>query len=134
MFTDRHHELSQNKTSVALRLNLSSFWVMLVWLAAALSLATVATLPTWAQPAGNALPTGGVVTAGSGNVSQSGNQLTVNQSTNKLSLNWQTFDIGQNAGVTFVQPNSQAIALNTVLSANPSQIYGRLRACSRSFQ
>lgn len=80
-----------------------------------------------------ALPTGGQITAGQGGISQTGQAMTVNQSTQNLIMQWQGFDIGQAASVRFVQPNAQAAVLNRVLSSNPTQILGRLNANGRVF-
>lgn len=79
-----------------------------------------------APPVANQLPTGGVVSAGSAAITTSGNSMTVTQSSNRAAINWSGFDIGSAASVNFVQPSSQAIALNRVNSPNPSQIYGQL--------
>lgn len=79
-----------------------------------------------APPVANQLPTGGVVSAGSAAITTSGNSMTVTQSSNRAAINWNGFDIGSAASVNFVQPSSQAIALNRVNSPNPSQIYGQL--------
>ncbi len=81
-----------------------------------------------APPAANALPTGAQITAGAGAISQTGNVMNIQQNTARMITNWQRFDIGQNATVNFVQPNSSAVALNRVLSADPSQILGQLNA------
>ena len=84
-------------------------------------------------PAPNALPTGGQITAGSGTISQSGSNMTVNQLTDKMIANWQTFNIGANAGVTFQQPGFSSMALNRILGQDPSQIYGRLTSNGQVF-
>jgi filamentous hemagglutinin family protein len=81
----------------------------------------------------NALPTGGKITAGSGNIAASGNKMTVNQSTQQMIANWDTFNIGQNATVRFNQPNSSATALNRIYDQNPSQIFGNLSANGKIF-
>ncbi len=81
-----------------------------------------------APPAANALPTGAQIAAGAGAISQTGNVMNIQQNTARMITNWQTFNIGQNATVNFVQPNSSAVALNRVLSADPSQILGQLNA------
>ncbi len=73
------------------------------------------------------LPTGGTVSAGSGSIAQSGAAMTVTQNTGNLAINWRTFDIGENASVTFLQPNATAIALNRVLGSEGSQILGQLK-------
>ena len=81
----------------------------------------------------NALPTGGKITAGSGNIAASGNKMTVNQSTQQIIANWDTFNIGQSATVRFNQPNSSATALNRIYDQNPSQIFGNLSANGKIF-
>ncbi|QNN46499.1 filamentous hemagglutinin N-terminal domain-containing protein [Thermomonas brevis] len=75
----------------------------------------------------NQLPTGGTVSAGSGSIAQSGAAMTITQTTQNLAINWQSFDIGQSASVTFLQPNATAIALNRVLSGDTTHILGQLK-------
>jgi filamentous hemagglutinin family protein len=82
----------------------------------------------WAQPAVNALPTASQVVQGAASVAQSASQMTINQSTQRAAINWQSFDIGASAKVNVVQPNAQAVLLNRVVGQNPSQIYGQISA------
>jgi len=82
---------------------------------------------------GNALPTNGQVVAGSGGITTSGNVLTVNQFSDKLTAQWDTFNIGAAAKVNFVQPSRSSIALNRVMSSDPSRIYGQLNANGQVF-
>ena len=89
---------------------------------------TVLAVPAAAQPAVNAQPTGGVVVGGSAAISHSANNTTINQTSQRAALNWQSFDVGSQQSVTFQQPNARAIALNTVTGPNPSQIAGRIDA------
>ncbi|MBU3595144.1 autotransporter-associated beta strand repeat-containing protein, partial [Polynucleobacter sp. 86C-FISCH] len=79
-----------------------------------------------APPAANQLPTGGQISAGVAAIMNNGNAMTVTQSSNRAAINWNTFDIGSQARVNFVQPSSNAVALNRVNSPNPSQIFGQL--------
>ncbi|EKF3857580.1 filamentous hemagglutinin N-terminal domain-containing protein, partial [Salmonella enterica] len=74
------------------------------------------------------LPVGGQVVAGQGSISTSGNQMTIHQGTHGLVTNWNSFDIGQNHTVQFVQPDSSAVALNRVTGGHESQILGTLTA------
>lgn len=74
------------------------------------------------------LPTGGQIVAGQGNISTNGNQMTISQNTHGLVTNWNTFDVGQNHTVQFVQPDSSAVALNRVTGGHESQILGTLTA------
>jgi trimeric autotransporter adhesin len=82
----------------------------------------------WADPALNTLPTGGQVVSGHSVITQNGNQLNILQSTQKSIINWNTYNIGANAQVTYVQPNANAISLNRVTSGNPSEIFGKLNS------
>ena len=76
------------------------------------------------------LPKGGQVVAGSAAIAQpTANQMVITQSTQRVAINWQTFNIGAGYGVQFVQPSSSAIAVNRVIGINgPSQILGTLTA------
>ncbi|MJE82172.1 hypothetical protein DLN99_23270, partial [Salmonella enterica] len=78
--------------------------------------------------AGPDLPTGGLVVAGQGSISTSGNQMTIHQKTQGMVTNWNSFDIGKNHTVQFVQPDSSAMALNRVTGGRESQILGTLNA------
>jgi filamentous hemagglutinin family protein len=79
------------------------------------------------------LPTGGSVSSGKATVSAGSKTLTVNQTSQNVALNWQTFSIGKDNAVVFVQPNSNSVALNRVLGADPSVILGSLTANGKVF-
>jgi filamentous hemagglutinin family protein len=79
------------------------------------------------------LPTGGSVVAGSGNISQSGNAMTINQASNRLAIDWQSFSVGAGNTVNFVQPGASAVALNRVLGADVSSIQGAIKANGQVF-
>ena len=81
-----------------------------------------------ATHAAMAAPVGGQVTAGSGSVSQSGGTTTVTQSSQNLSLNWQSFNTTSHETVNFVQPSASAIAVNRISDTNATQFYGQLHA------
>ncbi len=80
-----------------------------------------------------AAPVGGEVSAGSGNISQSGNTTTIQQNSDRLAINWNSFNIGANESVRFNQPGAHAIALNRVLGQDPSKILGNLSANGQVF-
>ena len=84
-------------------------------------------------PGVNELPTGAQVVAGSSTLNQSGNQLNITQSSQRSIINFNTFNIGAQAGVNVAQPNSSAAALYRVTSGSPSQIYGSLTANGQVF-
>lgn len=75
-----------------------------------------------------ASPSGGTVTSGSANISQVGTVTNINQSTQKASINWQSFSIAGNETVNFNQPNSSSITLNRVIGNERSVIDGALNA------
>ncbi|MBT2315290.1 filamentous hemagglutinin N-terminal domain-containing protein, partial [Pseudomonas fluorescens] len=75
------------------------------------------------------LPTGGSIVGGSGAISQNGSHMVIDQHTGKLVTNWNSFDIGRDASVTFRQPGAESIALNRVIGGgSASQIMGKLNA------
>jgi len=80
-----------------------------------------------------ALPSGGQISAGSGTIGVNGSQMTVNQSSQQMIANWNSFNIGTNAAVQFNQPNSTSSALNRINDQNPTQIMGSLSANGRVF-
>ena len=86
--------------------------------------------PAWSQAT---LPQGGQVVAGIATIGQSGRQMTVQQSSDKAIVNWQSFNIGANHQVTFQQPSHTAVALNRVIGADPTAIHGSLQANGRVF-
>jgi filamentous hemagglutinin family protein len=91
-----------------------------------------------ALPCGSAafaqnLPGGGTVSAGGAVIATGSNSVTVNQSSQNAAINWQSFSIGENNSVVFVQPNSGSVALNRVVGADPSVILGSLSANGKVF-
>lgn len=55
-------------------------------------------------------------------------KMTINQTSDKVQINWHSFDIGQNKEVEFKQPDSNSVAYNRVTGGNASQIQGKLTA------
>src|SRR4051794_12655317 len=80
-----------------------------------------------------ALPVGGTTVAGHGQITQSGSVLTVDQTSSRLAIDWQSFNIGAGQSVLFKQPSTQSIALNRVLGQDPSVILGKLSANGQVF-
>ena len=102
-------------------------------------MATLAMLPP-AQagpPMPNDLPTGGRVTAGAAVIvpgSAPGTAvLDINQTTQRATINWETFNLGSAAQVNFHQPDSNSATLNRVLDTNASQIMGKITANGQVF-
>ena len=76
----------------------------------------------------NTLPENPNLVKGVATISSSNNNLSIEQETDRISINWDTFNIGSAAKVEFFQPNNNSIALNRVNSNDPSYIYGELKA------
>lgn len=106
-----------------------------IWndLAAAAALLAAGSALAQQPPAPGALPTGGNVVAGQAAIAQNGANMTITQGSQQAILNWNSFNIGAQAHVNFVQPNASAVALNRVLSSDPSAIYGKLSANGQVF-
>ncbi len=98
----------------------------------------VAVLPVWGEAACICLlivaqsalanPTGGKVTQGNATITNSGTTTTIQQSSNKAIINWNSFSINPNETTQFLQPSSKSFTLNRVIGGNPSQILGHLSA------
>ncbi|HEV3009085.1 MAG TPA: filamentous hemagglutinin N-terminal domain-containing protein [Burkholderiales bacterium] len=80
-----------------------------------------------------ALPSGGRVVGGEAAISQQGAAMAVDQASARAAIDWQSFNIGSQASVTFNQPSASAIALNRVIGTNGSEIFGRLSANGQVF-
>jgi filamentous hemagglutinin family protein len=91
----------------------------------------VLSLPAMAQPPSlspNAQPQGGTTVAGNATISQTTTTTTINQTSQRAALNWQSFNVGSQQTVNFQQPSASAVALNRVVGPDPSQIAGRINA------
>ncbi len=81
-----------------------------------------------AGPGSKELPTGGQVTSGSADISSNGATMNINQTSQNVSINWATFNVGSKAQVNIHQPNASAIVVNRIQDTNGSQIMGQLNA------
>ncbi|MDD5610628.1 MAG: filamentous hemagglutinin N-terminal domain-containing protein [Candidatus Omnitrophica bacterium] len=80
-----------------------------------------------------ALPEGGVVVAGSATFTQpSASTMNINTS-DKVAINYNSFNINTAETVNFIQPSSSSIALNRVVGVDPSSILGSLNANGQVF-
>ncbi len=80
-----------------------------------------------------ALPTDGTVVEGQAEIVYGPSSVTIRQGTERVVIDWQTFDIAGDESVSFIQPDQLAAALNRVLSGGPSQILGSLNANGQVF-
>ena len=74
------------------------------------------------------------VTAGQADITSTGTRMDITQDSQRAIINWQGFDIGSDAKVTFVQPGSTSVTLNRVSGADRiSRIEGQLSANGQVF-
>ncbi|VAW84677.1 Large exoproteins involved in heme utilization or adhesion [hydrothermal vent metagenome] len=85
-------------------------------------------LPAVLIPSAHAAPSGGEIVGGAGRISQSGANTTINQSTQNMAIDWQSYNVNANERVQYIQPNSSSISLNRILSQSGSTIAGRIDA------
>ncbi|MCV6624468.1 MAG: filamentous hemagglutinin N-terminal domain-containing protein, partial [Cellvibrionaceae bacterium] len=83
--------------------------------------------------AGVVLPEGEQVVAGEASYQRRDNELFIEQYSDELITNWDSFSIGEEAAVHFIQPDADSTALNRVIGQDPSQILGRLSANGQVF-
>jgi filamentous hemagglutinin family protein len=77
----------------------------------------------------SALPEGSQIMQGQANISSNSNSMNIDQLTQRVDIDWKSFNIKQNELVKFNQPNSQSIAINRVVnSTSASFIDGLLKA------
>ena len=79
------------------------------------------------------LPDGGRVMAGDASISREGNTVTIDQSSHKAAIDWDSFSIGKQGSVRFNQPGKDSAALNRVTGNEVSDIRGALQANGRVF-
>ncbi|MGB8601193.1 MAG: GLUG motif-containing protein [Rhizomicrobium sp.] len=92
-------------------------------LLACTGLCTVVAVPA------HALPTGGTIVQGSGNITQTGSTaLNITQTSPKLVIDWNSFNIAAGETVLFVQPDQLMQVLNRVSGSAASVILGKLNA------
>jgi len=78
-------------------------------------------------------PEGGQVTSGQASIHSAESLTTINQSTANATIDWQSFNIGQNETVNFIQPNASSTTLNRINNQNPSEILGSIESNGRVF-
>ena len=70
----------------------------------------------------------GWVSSGSATNQIIGDTLRIDQQSDKAILNWQSFNVGKENTVQFIQPGSSSIALNRIQQQDPSRILGQIQA------
>ena len=79
-------------------------------------------------------PTGGQVVGGIATIAAPNpNTTKITQTSQNAVINWQSFSVGANEYVQFLQPDSSATILNRVIGSNPSSIFGNITANGQVF-
>jgi filamentous hemagglutinin family protein len=82
----------------------------------------------WAADAAHAS-----VSAGAASIATAGNTTTINQSSQRVAIDWTSLSTAANEALIFNQPNAQAIALNRITGSSPSELLGSLTANGQVF-
>lgn len=90
--------------------------------------AALAVVSCFGSNHGLANPQNGHVVAGSATIHSAGNSLTVNQTSARAIINWQSFSIGKGQTTQIVQPSASSAILNRVTGGDPSVLLGRLQS------
>ena len=91
------------------------------------SLAILVTQLTF-LPSLHAGPQGGNIVGGAGSISQSDIHTTINQASQRMAIDWQSYNLNSNEHVHYIQPNPSSISLNRILSNQGSRILGQIDA------
>lgn len=107
---------------------LGSGWVRrALWRGATAGLLSLA---LWGPAAAN--PSGAQVRHGTVTISP-GQDMQIQQLTDKAIIDWRSFSIGQREAVRFLQPGQLSVILNRVVGVDPSTILGRLEGNGNVF-
>ncbi|MFG1400404.1 two-partner secretion domain-containing protein [Xanthobacter sediminis] len=78
-------------------------------------------------------PEGGRVISGTASISQGGAVTSIDQSSAKAIISWQSFSVGRQETVNFHQPDASAVTLNRVIGNEASVIQGAINANGQVF-
>jgi filamentous hemagglutinin family protein len=73
------------------------------------------------------------VSAGAAGIATVGNTTTINQSSQRVAIDWTSLSTAANEALIFNQPNASAIALNRITGSSPSEFLGSLTANGQVF-
>src|SRR5690625_2007256 len=93
-----------------------------------LSAAIIAASQTaWVTPA-IAGPDGGSVVGGDGSIGRDGRNITIHQRSDRMAIDWDSYNVAADEVVTYIQPSRDSVALNRILSHSGSDIHGQINA------
>ena len=61
-------------------------------------------------------PEGGEIVGGSGRITQGGKATTIKQNTDRMAIEWQSYDVAVDERVRYIQPDASSVSLNSILS------------------
>src|SRR5690554_2355636 len=73
-------------------------------------------------------PEGGRITGGSGEITTDQVQTLIEQHSDRIAIDWDSFDLDADEIVSFLQPGASSVALNRILSDSASDIRGQINA------
>ncbi len=76
-------------------------------------------------------PEGGVIREGNGTITDQGLLTLIRQNSDRIAIDWESFNVGADETVRFIQPGDTSVALNRIFDQNPSQIFGVIEANGR---
>jgi filamentous hemagglutinin family protein len=120
-----HQQLSNTATQLKKRKKPFTFSATALSVCLAL---TGYSLPAVINPAYAKGPEGGVVVGGKGEISKDDLNTIIEQTSQNMAIDWESYNLSASESVTYTQPNAQAISLNRILSANGSVIAGNINA------
>ena len=95
--------------------------------------ALIAVLAVLSPAAHAASAADAAVVGGAGTVATTGLTTTINQTSQRLAIDWTQLSTAANEALKFNQPNAQAIALNRIIGSSPSSFLGSLMANGQVF-
>ncbi|MDE1884134.1 MAG: filamentous hemagglutinin N-terminal domain-containing protein, partial [Rhodospirillales bacterium] len=101
------------------------------WLLASTALSAVLAHPAALRAqniSADTTPQGGTVVGGAASIAQAPGSTVITQSSSRAAINWQSYNVGADAHVTYVQPSANSITLNRVVTPSPSIIAGHISA------
>lgn len=111
------------------RLGIKRHWQAGLLASTALSAVLALPLAAGAQSiSATATPQGGVVVGGSATITQAPASTTIDQTSQRAAINFQSFDVGSAAKVQINQPGANSVELDRVVGGNLSQINGQINS------
>jgi filamentous hemagglutinin family protein len=79
------------------------------------------------------VPQNGIITGGTGEIIPTLGDINIRQDSDRMTIDWRSFDVEWNETVNFIQPNNTSIVLNRVIGDEGSRIFGKINANGQVF-